>query len=112
MDLQSTFHIEQVKFVNALNELMNKITNKQSLKWELQEKKGQPCAAEVKESFLEKAEWELGLRDELLWLKKWKVGIQLQTKSVMWEWASKCSGAHEKLPAILVKVLAAGEQAG
>lgn len=32
MDLQSTFHIEQVKLVNALNESMNKITNEQSLK--------------------------------------------------------------------------------
>lgn len=70
MDLGSIFHIEQVRLVNALNELMHEIINAQSLKWgDLKEEKS-TCATEVKESFLEKAEWELGLQDELAMAEK------------------------------------------
>lgn len=112
MDLQSTFHIEQVKLVNALNESMNKITNEQSLKWELQEEEGQHVLQRLRKAFWKRQNenwaWEMSYYG---W-KSETVGIQLQTKSVMWEWASKCSGVHEELPAILVKVLAAEEQAG
>lgn len=78
MDLQSIFHTEWVRLANALNALMNEIiTNEQSLKW--------GAVRGESQQMLQKKSFVKGLRDDLIWLISETGGIQLQTKSMMWD---------------------------